>query len=29
LENSEGFKNTVTIEQKYDVMKRKMVDIKS
>ena len=27
LENSEGFKNTVTIEQRYDVMKRKMVDV--
>ena len=24
LENSEGYKNTVTIEQKYNVMKRKM-----
>lgn len=27
LENSDGFKNTVTIEQRYDVMKRKMVDV--
>ncbi len=27
LENSEGFKNTVTVEQKYDAMKRKMVNI--
>ncbi|MFN3754003.1 SulP family inorganic anion transporter [Flavobacterium sp.] len=27
LENSEGFKNTVTVEQKYDAMKRKMVDL--
>ncbi|MGV3696036.1 SulP family inorganic anion transporter [Flavobacterium sp.] len=27
LENSDDFKNTVTIEQKYDVMKRKMVDV--
>jgi hypothetical protein len=24
LENSDGYKNTVTIEQKYNVMKRKM-----
>ncbi|WP_291130819.1 SulP family inorganic anion transporter [Flavobacterium sp. UBA7682] len=27
LENSEGFKKTVTVEQKYDAMKRKMVDL--
>ena len=27
LENSDGFKNTVTVEQKYDAMKRKMVDV--
>jgi len=27
LENSEGYKNTVTVEQKYDTMKRKMVSI--
>ncbi|UPT70435.1 MAG: SulP family inorganic anion transporter [Flavobacterium sp. JAD_PAG50586_2] len=27
LENSDGFKNTVTIEQRYDAMKRKMVDV--
>lgn len=29
LENSESFKNTVTIEQKYDVQKRKMVDVET
>lgn len=28
LENSEGFKKPVTVEQKYDAMKRKMVDVK-
>jgi MFS superfamily sulfate permease-like transporter len=27
LENSEGFKKTVTVEQKYDAMKRKMVNL--
>ncbi len=27
LENSDGFKNTVTVEQKYDAMKRKMVNV--
>jgi hypothetical protein len=27
LENTESFKNTVTVEQKYDAMKRKMVDV--
>ncbi|WP_445454584.1 SulP family inorganic anion transporter [Flavobacterium sp. 25HG05S-40] len=27
LENSDGFKNTVTVEQKYDAMKRKMVEV--
>jgi len=29
LENSDGFKNTVTVEQKYDAMKRKMVNVKN
>lgn len=29
LENSEGFKHTVTVQQKYDAMKRKMVDVES
>jgi MFS superfamily sulfate permease-like transporter len=29
LENSEVFKNTVTVEQKYDVLKRKMVEIEN
>lgn len=29
LENSDGFKNTVTFEQKYDAMQRKMVDVES
>lgn len=29
LENSDGFKNTVTVEQKYDAMKRKMVDVET
>lgn len=29
LENTETFKNTVTVEQKYDAMKRKMVDVKN
>ncbi len=27
LENSDGFKNTVTVEQQYDAMKRKMVNV--
>lgn len=27
LENSEPFKNTVTLEHKYDVLKRKMVEV--
>lgn len=27
LENSESFKNTVTVEQKYDAMKRKMIKV--
>jgi MFS superfamily sulfate permease-like transporter len=27
LENSEDYKNTVTVEQKYDILKRKMIDI--
>lgn len=29
LENSDGFKNTVTVEQKYDTMKRKMVNVEN
>lgn len=29
LENTEGFKKTVTVEQKYDAMKRKMVDLEN
>lgn len=29
LENTEVFKNTVTVEQKYDVLKRKMVEIEN
>ena len=29
LENTENFKKTVTVEQKYDIMKRKMVQIES
>jgi MFS superfamily sulfate permease-like transporter len=28
LENSEGFKNTVTFEQKYDALKRKTIEVK-
>lgn len=28
LENSDGFKNTVTFEQKYDALKRKTVEVK-
>lgn len=27
LENSDNFKNTVTVEQKYDAMKRKMINV--
>lgn len=29
LENTEVFKNTVTVEQKYDVLKRKMVEVEN
>ena len=29
LENSDGYRNTVTIEHKYNVMKRKMENIEN
>ena len=29
LENSESYKNTVTVEQKYDAMKRKMIKVEN